>query len=145
MSTSGRAFNMGYIQSQPVVAGNGTLTLRYIGGDHCHKGKPNEAPRSTRINFYCSPSEVRVHFISFECLKNWLILTRYSILLPFNFVCFRLDNYAVSLQSARTGFSANWSEASTVTAFIKLSLFERIQMHNYPIKQKVSVYSYSLL
>lgn len=61
---------MGYIQSQPVVAGNGTLTLRYIGGDHCHKGKPNEAPRSTRINFYCSPSEVRVHFISFECLKK---------------------------------------------------------------------------
>lgn len=30
---------------------------------------------------------------------------------------------------ARTGFSANLSEASTVTAFIKLSLFERIQMH----------------
>lgn len=93
VSTSGRAFNMGYIQSQPVVAGNGTLTLRYIGGDHCHKGKPNEAPRSTRINFYCSPSEVRVHFISFECLKNWPLtnLARYSILLPINFVCFRLS------------------------------------------------------
>lgn len=57
-------------------------------------------------------------------------------MLPFNFVCFRLNNYAVSLQSARTGFSANWSEASTVTAFIKLSLFERIQMHNYPKNRK---------
>lgn len=76
VSTSGRAFSMGYIQSQPVVAGNGTLTLRYIGGDRCHKGKPNEAPRSTRINFYCSPSE---HSPAFETetdtceyIFNWL-------------------------------------------------------------------------
>ena len=61
VSTSSQAHNMGYIQSQPVVTANGTLTLRYLGGDLCHKGTPNEATRSTRINFFCSPSEVRVH------------------------------------------------------------------------------------
>lgn len=37
-------------------------------------------------------------FICKTGLKFWPILARYSILLPFNFVCFRLNNYAVSLQ-----------------------------------------------
>ncbi|XP_062610067.1 cation-independent mannose-6-phosphate receptor-like [Saccostrea cucullata] len=63
VSKSGRAYNMGYIQSQPVVTGNGTLTLRYAGGDRCHKGQSTESSRSTRINFFCSPSE---HSPSFE-------------------------------------------------------------------------------
>ncbi|XP_056014073.1 cation-independent mannose-6-phosphate receptor-like [Ostrea edulis] len=63
MSSLGRAYNMGYIQSQPLVTGNGTLTLRYAGGDQCHKGQPTESSRSTRINFFCSPSE---HSPTFE-------------------------------------------------------------------------------
>lgn len=115
VSTSGRAFSMGYIQSQPVVAGNGTLTLRYIGGDRCHKGKPNEAPRSTRINFYCSPSEVRVQssagwvilwlLISFHLFKNWRMTNscKALILLPLNLACFKLYKLYLIIAVARTG------------------------------------------
>ena len=58
MSTNGNAFNMGYIQSKPVVVGDGTLVIRYRNGDICHKGTPQESHRSTRITFMCSLVEV---------------------------------------------------------------------------------------
>ena len=54
MASNGNAYNMGYIQSKPVASPDGTLSLRYMNGDLCHKGTPNEAHRSTRINFFCS-------------------------------------------------------------------------------------------
>ena len=60
VSTHSQAFNLGYIHSKPVVSGNGTLTLVYTNGDVCHLGKPTQAHRSTRINFFCSPQEVSV-------------------------------------------------------------------------------------
>ena len=53
-STHGESFNMGYIQSKPVVVGDGTIVLRYRNGDLCHRGTPKQAHRSTRITFICS-------------------------------------------------------------------------------------------
>lgn len=52
-------YSLGYIQSKPHVADDGTITLRYIGGTICHRGKPQQAHRSMRINFFCSRVEVR--------------------------------------------------------------------------------------
>jgi hypothetical protein len=49
ISTHGESFNMGYIQSKPVVVGDGTIVLRYRNGDLCHRGTPKQAHRSTRI------------------------------------------------------------------------------------------------
>ena len=49
---------MGYVQSKPIAVGGGTITLRYLGGTVCHKGKSTESRRSTRINFFCSNKEV---------------------------------------------------------------------------------------
>ncbi|KAK3097797.1 hypothetical protein FSP39_013248 [Pinctada imbricata] len=63
VSTKGSAYNLGYIQSKPVVSGIGALTLVYTNGDLCHKGKPTQAHRSTRINFFCSKEE---HSPTFE-------------------------------------------------------------------------------
>jgi hypothetical protein len=55
-STHGESFNMGYIQSKPVVVGDGTIVLRYRNGDLCHRGTPKQAHRSTRITFICLES-----------------------------------------------------------------------------------------
>lgn len=55
--TGTNTFNIGYIHDPPVADSAG-VTLRYTGGDLCHKGKPNEAHRSTRIQFVCGPFEV---------------------------------------------------------------------------------------
>ncbi len=49
---------MGYVQSGPVVVDEGIVTLRYVNGEKCHVGTPNESRRSTRITFTCSPEEV---------------------------------------------------------------------------------------
>lgn len=57
---NGDVHNMGYIQSKPVAHSNGFVTVRYRNGDKCHKGTPNEAHRSTRINFFCATTEVMV-------------------------------------------------------------------------------------
>ena len=57
-STHGESFNMGYIQSKPVVVGDGTIVLRYRNGDLCHRGTPKQAHRSTRITFICSHVQV---------------------------------------------------------------------------------------
>ena len=54
LASNGQTYKMGYIQSKPVASTDGTLSLRYMNGDLCHKGKANEAHRSTRINFFCS-------------------------------------------------------------------------------------------
>ncbi|XP_076077705.1 cation-independent mannose-6-phosphate receptor-like [Mytilus galloprovincialis] len=54
VSTHGGSFNMGYIQSKPVVVGDGTLVIRYRNGDVCHAGTKRQAHRSTRITFMCS-------------------------------------------------------------------------------------------
>ena len=51
-------YSLGYIQSKPHVADDGTITLRYVGGTICHRGKPQQAHRSMRINFFCSRVEV---------------------------------------------------------------------------------------
>lgn len=58
VSTHGGSFNMGYIQSKPVVVGDGTLVIRYRNGDICHAGTKRQAHRSTRITFMCSLVEV---------------------------------------------------------------------------------------
>ncbi|XP_041350855.1 cation-independent mannose-6-phosphate receptor-like [Gigantopelta aegis] len=69
------SFSMGYIQSKPTVAVDGTITLRYRGGDACHVGTPKEAARSTRIDFICSSSEHEPVFMGetevCEYLFNW--------------------------------------------------------------------------
>ena len=57
MASNGNSYSMGYLQSKP-VASAGTLSLKYRNGDLCHKGKPNQAHRSTRINFFCSAVNV---------------------------------------------------------------------------------------
>ncbi|BFZ10294.1 hypothetical protein BsWGS_13333 [Bradybaena similaris] len=55
--TSGN-FSLGYVQSEPVVSSiDGVVTIRYDGGDKCHKGTPNESSRSTRIIFFCDQTE----------------------------------------------------------------------------------------
>ena len=56
---TGRGHNMGYVQSNPQIAANGDLALRYLGGDMCH----NQFNRSTRIIFSCSKTMVRKHFV----------------------------------------------------------------------------------
>ncbi len=56
--TGDKAYNMGYIQSDPVAVSDGSLSIRYFGGTLCHKGQPTESQRSTRINFFCSDVEV---------------------------------------------------------------------------------------
>ncbi len=54
---SGGTHSMGFIQSKP-IAGLNMISLQYLGGDPCHVGKPTQSQRSTRINFYCSKTEV---------------------------------------------------------------------------------------
>ena len=51
-------FSMGYLQAKPTVSPDGTVSLRYRGGDMCHVGTVRGAARSTRIDFICSASEV---------------------------------------------------------------------------------------
>ena len=54
-----KSFNMGYVQSKPVVAAGGrVVSIRYTGGDPCHVGQANQASRSTRITFICSSVQV---------------------------------------------------------------------------------------
>ncbi|XP_013417456.1 cation-independent mannose-6-phosphate receptor [Lingula anatina] len=68
------SFNMGYIQSKPVVAADGTVTVRYIGGALCHRGKENQNHRSTRIIFSCAEKEhgpVFYHKIDCEYFFTW--------------------------------------------------------------------------
>ncbi|KAL8573519.1 hypothetical protein ACOMHN_047790 [Nucella lapillus] len=57
------AFSLGYIQSKPQVADDGTITMRYVGGSVCHRGTPQEARRSLRITFFCSHTEGVPQFI----------------------------------------------------------------------------------
>lgn len=57
-SAGGDNFNMGYVQSEPVVSNNSdAITLHYKGGDKCHVGKETESFRSTRIIFTCDIAE----------------------------------------------------------------------------------------
>ena len=49
-------YNMGYVASSPVLSPSGHVTLRYSGGDTCHK----VYYRSTRINFFCSDVHVSI-------------------------------------------------------------------------------------
>jgi insulin-like growth factor 2 receptor len=54
VTSSGDAFNMGYVQGGLVATEPNTLTMQYDNGDICHKGTDNESHRSTRMIFYCS-------------------------------------------------------------------------------------------
>ncbi|XP_064627541.1 cation-independent mannose-6-phosphate receptor-like [Lineus longissimus] len=54
--TNKQSHGMGYIQSNP-SAENGTVSIRYLGGEICHAGTLRQNHRSTRIIFYCSPTE----------------------------------------------------------------------------------------
>ena len=56
---SGKTYNMGYVNSGPVVSPAGHVTLRYTGGELCHK----KYYRSTRINFFCSDVHVSIMWI----------------------------------------------------------------------------------
>jgi insulin-like growth factor 2 receptor len=47
-------YNMGYVVSGPALSPLGHVSLRYTGGDRCHK----KYDRSTRINFFCSDVHV---------------------------------------------------------------------------------------
>ena len=60
-------YSLGYVQSnsKPHVADDATITLRYLGGTTCHRGTPQQAPRSMRINFFCDPVEVSLLFFPF--------------------------------------------------------------------------------
>ncbi|KAK7494564.1 hypothetical protein BaRGS_00014217 [Batillaria attramentaria] len=58
-----QAFGLGYIQSKPQVADDGTITLRYVGGTLCHRGTATQAHRSMRINFHCAASESAPVFV----------------------------------------------------------------------------------
>lgn len=49
-----KGFNLGQVQSNPYVAGNGELTLQYSGGSECH----HKFNRSIRIVFSCSSDMV---------------------------------------------------------------------------------------
>lgn len=42
----------------PEAADDGTLTIRYVGGDLCDTGGASDALKSTRINFECSETPV---------------------------------------------------------------------------------------
>ena len=53
------SYSMGLVQSGPRVVADGTIELRYMGGETCHKGRADESQRSTTIHFYCSQREVR--------------------------------------------------------------------------------------
>ena len=57
-TSDGKAFNMGYVQAMPEAAIDGSLSLRYVNGDICHK----KYHRSTRINFECSSTPVSCIF-----------------------------------------------------------------------------------
>jgi hypothetical protein len=57
-SLNNKAHNMGYIMSGPVVSSAGHLTLRYLGGEKCHR----RYDRSTRINFFCSHVHVSIRY-----------------------------------------------------------------------------------
>ena len=50
-----RGHNMGNVQSNPQVVGDGLLTIQYFGGESCHN---NKYQRSTRINFSCDKTMV---------------------------------------------------------------------------------------
>ena len=65
----GTAYNLGYAQSEPVAPAPNTLTLRYLGGDVCHQGKPNQGFRSVRLILECSTVEVRRQPAS-SCCSN---------------------------------------------------------------------------
>ncbi|XP_074663133.1 cation-independent mannose-6-phosphate receptor-like, partial [Tubulanus polymorphus] len=56
-TTSKTSYNMGYIQSKPHAAGNGTIILRYLNGSPCHMNTEKATRRSTKIIFYCSDTE----------------------------------------------------------------------------------------
>lgn len=65
ITTDKRAFNMGYVQGKPIALSDGTISIRYRGGDICHNGTDKESHRSTRIDFFCSTVEVKYGFMSF--------------------------------------------------------------------------------
>ncbi|XP_012940789.1 cation-independent mannose-6-phosphate receptor [Aplysia californica] len=57
-NSQSHGFSLGYVQSQPVVAPDGgAISIRYTGGDKCHKGTEKEAFRSTQITFICASVE----------------------------------------------------------------------------------------
>ncbi|XP_076467139.1 cation-independent mannose-6-phosphate receptor-like [Babylonia areolata] len=62
--TGGREpYSLGYLESKPHVAEDGTISLRYIGGSVCHRGTPQEARRSMRISLFCSHVEGTPQFL----------------------------------------------------------------------------------
>ncbi|XP_052808547.1 cation-independent mannose-6-phosphate receptor-like isoform X2 [Mya arenaria] len=74
-AANNRSFNIGYIHSKP-VANDGTLSLHYRNGDLCHVGTPNQAHRSTTINFVCGSTEQGPVFMeeteTCEYVFNWV-------------------------------------------------------------------------
>ncbi|GFR62204.1 cation-independent mannose-6-phosphate receptor-like protein, partial [Elysia marginata] len=57
-SGGGVNYNMGYVQSEPVISNTSdAISLHYEGGDKCHVGKEKESFRSTRIIFFCDTAE----------------------------------------------------------------------------------------
>ena len=67
ITSQGTAYNMGHILGRLEAAADGTLTIRYTGGDICHLGTAQAANRSTRILFYCSTIEVSLRaFVDYK-------------------------------------------------------------------------------
>lgn len=64
ITTDKHAFNMGYVQGKPIALSDGTVSIRYRGGDICHYGTDKESHRSTRIDFFCSTVEEGIEFQS---------------------------------------------------------------------------------
>lgn len=49
----GKGVNLGYVQSSPQVASDGSISIVYLNGDRCDKGH-----HSTRIIFQCDDNPV---------------------------------------------------------------------------------------
>lgn len=60
----GKGVNLGYIQSSPQVASDGSISIVYLNGDRCDKGH-----HSTRIIFQCDDNPVSdLHLLSMGML-----------------------------------------------------------------------------
>lgn len=59
---NGKGVNLGYVQSNPQAAVDGSITISYGNGDKC-----GESRYSTRIIFQCDDSPVSTPSESFSC------------------------------------------------------------------------------
>ena len=69
----GTPHSMGYVQGQPYAIAN-TLTVRYTGGEICHKGTAKQSYRSTRIDFHCASVEVGYNKIQLACSIIYILV-----------------------------------------------------------------------